>query len=115
MKEYAVEITQTAEAALHAHARYIAVEKREPMEAIRWLESAIDGVRSLRHMPMRCSLAEENSAVAYEVRQLLVGSPALLLTIDEERQTVWVFAFRGQGQLPRLNELPPDLGSIRRK
>ena len=113
MKEYAVEVTEVAETAIYNHAHYIAVEKQEPLNAVRWLESTLDAVRTLKTMPKRCALAEENDDVDYEVRQLPVGSPALLLTVDDDRRTVWVFAFRGEGQLPRPDGLPPNHDALR--
>ncbi len=113
MKVYAVEMTGVAESGIYEHARYIAVERREPVSAVRWLESTMDAVRSLETMPYRCALAEENDAVDYEVRQLPVGSPALLITVDDDRRIVWVFAFRGEGQLSRPDRLPESLDALR--
>ncbi len=109
MKEYTVEMTEAAETAIYNHARYIAVEKQEPQNAMRWPVA----VRTLKTMPKRCTLAEENDDVDYEVRQLPVGSPALLLTVDDDRRTVLVVTFRGEGQLPRLGGLPPNLDTLR--
>ncbi|MFT4842152.1 MAG: plasmid stabilization system protein ParE [Planctomycetota bacterium] len=115
MKEYVVEMTASAQSAIYDHAHYIAIERQEPLSAVRWLERTLDAVRTLKTMPKRCALAEENGDVDYEVRQLLVGSPFLLLTIDDDRQTVWVFAFRGQGQPSQADSLPRHLGSIRQE
>lgn len=86
--------------------RYIAIEKQEPLNALRWLQDTFDAVRKLRSFPNRYALAEENEDVDYEVRKLPVGSPVLLFTVDDDRRTVWVIAFRGEGQLPRSGNLP---------
>lgn len=109
MKRYAVEITDTALAALFAHAHFIAFEQQEPANAKRWIESAWDAIESLETMPNRCASAEEDKEVSYQVRCILVGSVSLLFTVDEERATVWVIAVRGQGQLPKPRDLPSFL------
>lgn len=92
MKRYAVEVTDTTAAAILAHARYIAVDRCEPMGAQSWLESAWDVVDSLETMPKRCPIAPEGEVVPYEVRSILAGSVTLLFTVDEPRATVWVIA-----------------------
>jgi plasmid stabilization system protein ParE len=109
MKEYAVVVTEITEAALNDHALYIAVERQEPLNAARWLENTFDAIQTLKTFPKRCPLAEESDDVSYEVRKLQVGSPVLLFTVDDDRRTVWVIAFRGEGQLPRPQDLrsPP--------
>jgi plasmid stabilization system protein ParE len=76
------------------------------MNAERWIQRVWDAVDSLEQFPRRGALAEENDDVDYEVRQLLVGSSTLLFTVDDERNTVWVIALRGEGQLPRPQDLP---------
>ncbi len=111
MKKYTVEVTDDVKAAIRAQARYIALEKQEPISAQRWIESAWDAVDSLETLPKRCSLAEENEDVDYEVRQLSIGGPTLLLTVDDDRRIVWVIAMRGDGQLPRPQNLSNDIGS----
>ena len=68
---------------------------------------------SLERFPRRAALALENDDVDYEVRQLLVGSPALLFTVDDERSVVWVIALRGEGQLPRPENLPSGHDALR--
>lgn len=112
MKRYAVEVTDATEAAILAHAHYIAVDRQEPQGGLAWLESAWDAVDSLETMPKRCAIAEEDEDVPYEVRFILAGSVSLLFTVDEDRATVWVIAVRGQGQLPRPEQLPPTLDAL---
>ena len=106
MKRYAVELTEAALAAITDQAHYIKVVQQAPLNAERWLRRVWDVVDSLEQFPRRGALAEENDDVDYEVRQLLVGSPALLFTVDDEQNMVWVIALRGEGQLPRPENLP---------
>ncbi len=113
MKHFAVEVTDTTAAAIVDHARYIAVERQEPVNAQRWLESAWDAVDSLETMPKRCGIAPEDEDVSYEVRFILAGSVSLLFTVDEERSSVWVIAVRGEGRLPRPEDLPASLAKLR--
>jgi plasmid stabilization system protein ParE len=43
-------------------------------QAINWYNGFLDSLKSLRDNPQRCSLALENSLVAYELRQIVFGS-----------------------------------------
>jgi len=70
MKRYAVEVTDTTAAAIVHHARYIAIERQEPLNAQAWLEAAWDKVDSLETMPKRCAIAPEDEDVPYEVRAI---------------------------------------------
>ena len=76
-----------------------------------------DAVDSLETFPHSRPTAEENDEVDYEVRFVLAGRESLLFTVDEGRQTVWVIALRGQGQLPKPENLPlsTDTLEIERK
>ncbi len=108
MNEYAVELTRAAETAIYEQAKFIALVRQEPLNATRWLQRMFEAIQTLETFPMRCALAEENEGVDYDVRQLPVGSAVLLFTIDEESKTVWLIAFRGQGQLASCDDLPSD-------
>ena len=112
MRRYAVELTDAAMSAIHAQARYIAIDRQEPHNAQRWLQLAWDAIESLETMPKRCPLAEENQNVEYEARLVLVGTKSLIITVDDERATVWVIALRGEGQLSRPEYLPQHLDEI---
>jgi hypothetical protein len=50
--------------------------------------------------------------VEYEVRFVLAGRESLLFTVDDERATVWVIALRGQGPLPKPENLPRSTGAL---
>ena len=88
-ERYAVELTEAAQAAIAAEARYIAVDGNAPLNAKRWLERIWDAVDSLERWPERAGVAEEDAYLEYEVRQLVVGRHLLLFTIDSDRRTVW--------------------------
>jgi plasmid stabilization system protein ParE len=110
MTGYAVEVTEVALDAIAEQARYIAVDVQAPLNAARWVERIWDAVDALEQLPRRGPLAEENSYVEYEVRQLVVGNHLLLFTVDEERRTVWVLGLRHGRRLadPRALADRPD-------
>ncbi|MCB9918589.1 MAG: type II toxin-antitoxin system RelE/ParE family toxin [Planctomycetes bacterium] len=112
MTHYAVEVTDTAMAAIIAHARFIAIDRKEPLNAQGWLEAAWDAAQSLHAMPARCAIATETDFAPYAVRYIMAGNTALLFTIDDDHQVVWVIALRGKGQLPRPEQLPKRLASL---
>jgi len=89
MTKYAVELTDTASAAILSQARYIAVEAQAPESARHWLEQIWDAVESLERWPRRGGKAEEDNYVWYEVRRFVVG-------------------LRHGHRLPRPGDLPPD-------
>jgi plasmid stabilization system protein ParE len=111
MTRYAVELTESALGAITAQARYIAVETQTPVSAQCWLERIWTAVDSLELWPRRTAEAEENAYVEYEVRQLVVGSHLLLLTIDDDRRKVWIIGLRHGHRLPRPGDLPPSPSS----
>ena len=82
MSTYAVELTEAALTAIRDQAHFIAVERCSPVNAERWLEQVWEAVDSLEQFPRRARLAEENDDVEYEVREIHVGGPALLFTVD---------------------------------
>jgi len=108
MTRYSVEVTESALAAITAHARYIALDAQSPGNAARWLEAVWDAVDSLEAWPRRAGTAEEDAHVDHDVRQLVVGSHLLLFTVDEERRIVWIIGLRHGHRLPRPDDLPPD-------
>ncbi|MCD4748091.1 MAG: type II toxin-antitoxin system RelE/ParE family toxin [Thermoanaerobaculales bacterium] len=115
MTKYTVELTDAALAAIAAQARYIAVEAKAPLNAKRWLEQVWDAVDSLERWPRRTAKAEEDAYLAYEVRQLIVGSHLLLFTVDDDRRTVWVVGLRHGHRLPRSGDLPVEPGATKRE
>lgn len=105
MTKYTVEVTQVALDAIANQARHIAVEADAPLNAARWLERIWDAADSLERFPRRAPLAEEDSYVGYEVRQLVIGNHLLLFTIDDESQAVFVLGLRHGRRLPRPDDL----------
>ena len=108
MKRYTVEITDAAFVGIRNEARQIAIERRAPENAKRWLERLWDAVDSLEHFPRRAAKAEEDGLVPYEVRQLVVGSHLILFTIDDDHRKVWIVGLRHGRRLPRPQDLPMD-------
>lgn len=99
-------------AAIHAQDRYIAVEQAQPVNAQNWLGAVWDAIDALETFPRAHPIAEENADVEYEVRFVLAGRESLLFTVDDKRATVWVVALRGQGQLPKPENLPHSTGAL---
>jgi len=113
MTRYVVELTDAALAAITEHARYIAIERRSPKNAERWLERVWDAVDSLEKLPRRAAKAQEDDYVDYEVWQLVVDSHLLLFTVDDDKRTVWIIGLRHGRRRPRPHELSPDLDALR--
>jgi toxin ParE1/3/4 len=97
---YRVEITPEAEADLDACYRYIAEDS--PTNALRWWQHCDEVMDRLGLFPESFSLAPENDAVPFEVRQRLYGNYRILFTIQEQR--VVVLHVRHAARLP----LNPD-------
>lgn len=108
MRAYAVELTATAQSAIAAQARHIAVEEDAPLDAQRWLEKVWDAVDSLERWPFRAARAEEAAYVRYEVRQLIIDSHLLLFTVSDKQRKVWVSGLRHGHRLPRPQDLPDE-------
>jgi toxin ParE1/3/4 len=97
---YRVEITPEAEADLDACYRYIAEDS--PANALRWWRRCYEVMDRLGLFPEASSLAPENDAVPFVVRQKLYGNYRILFTIQEQR--VIVLHIRHAARLP----LRPD-------
>ena len=108
MSRYAVEVTDTAMAAITAQVSYIAVDAQAPGNAQLWLEQIWDAVDSLDSYPQRAPLAEEAACVDYDVRQLVVGSHLQLFRINEEKRAVFVVGLRHGHRLPRPGDLDDE-------
>lgn len=107
--KYKIEITRTAESSIFEQAYYIAVERRAPQAARRWLRRIWEAVDSLEQLPRRGKIAPEDKYLPYEVRMLTVRSHLILFTIDDERRKVVVVGFRRGKRLPRPADLPKSL------
>jgi toxin ParE1/3/4 len=93
---YRVEITPEAEADLDACYRYIAADS--PGNAVRWWQRCYEVMDRLGLFPDSYSLAPENDAVPFEVRQKLYGNYRILFAMQEQR--VIVLHIRHAAQLP---------------
>jgi mRNA-degrading endonuclease RelE of RelBE toxin-antitoxin system len=103
--KYIVEITAAASEAIHAQARYIAVDCQAPLNGGRWLEQVWDAIDGLEFMPNRHNLASDSAFRPYEIRRILVGDYLILFTINETAKTVTVIGFRHGSRLPRPDNL----------
>jgi len=112
MTRYAVEVTDTAMAAIAAQVSYIAFDAQAPGNARRWLEQVWDAIDSLDLLPHRAPRAEEDAYVDYDVRQLVIGSHLLLFRINEDRQTVFVIGLRHGHRRPRPGDLPSEPSGV---
>ena len=114
MRSFAVEMTASCVEAIAEQARYIAMVAQAPANAQRWLKKVLEAVDSLETWPCAASLAEEDAYVAYEVRQLVVGSHLLLFSVDQDQGRVWIIGLRHGHRLPRPGSLPDDIASLGR-
>jgi hypothetical protein len=60
----------------------------------------------LERFPRRAARAQEDELVAYEVRQIVVGTYVLLFTIDDDQRKIRVLGLRHGHRLPRPEDLP---------
>jgi toxin ParE1/3/4 len=102
---YRVEVSGNAKAAIREYVHFIAVERKAPISAERWLAKVWDAIDSLEYFPHRCQFAPENELTPYEVRMRRVGDYLLLFTINEATNTVHIISFRHGRKLP-LTDLP---------
>jgi len=70
--KYAVFVTDQAESDLDRNAIWWA-DRYSVEQAISWLAEVWKQIESLEQMPERFSVAPENEAFEYEIRQMLVG------------------------------------------
>lgn len=108
MTEYSVRLTDSVLAAIAEQARFIAVDNHAPLNAQRWLESIWEAVDSLEKVPRRGAVAEESRYLAFEVRQLIVGSHLLLFAVDDKTKVVSVLGLRHGHRLPRPGDLTDE-------
>lgn len=106
MKTYEVRITATAASTIEQVASYIVHEQQTPGTAKNWLEAVWDAVDSLRTLPNRAPLAEEDAFVDYVDRRLGVFQHIVLFTVHEEHGVVYVIGVRHGHRRPRPDELP---------
>lgn len=87
---------------------YYWVSNYSPRQARNWLEGIYKAILSLEQMPLRCSLAFENSFVEEEIRQLLYGKGKntyrILFRVAE--QNVYILHVRHSAQPPLFLEDP---------
>lgn len=66
---FLVELTEQAQE--EAEQAYLWITEQDPDGANRWWRGLVDAVLSLGQMPLRCSLAPEDSYFEEEIRMLL--------------------------------------------
>jgi hypothetical protein len=103
---YKVDITEAADAAIRVQVRFIALDRKAPLHAARWLDQVYDVIDGLERMPKRHNLAPESASKTYEVRRALVGDYLILFTVDDAAAQVWVIGFRHGRRLPDPDALP---------
>lgn len=104
---FRVEVADEARQSIRESVRYIAIERKAPLNAERWLARIWQAVDSLERFPHRCPLAPESRALPYEVRTKMVGSHLLLFHIDDGANVVHILGFRHGHRRPRPGDLPP--------
>lgn len=100
MMRYAVGYSERAEAEVQAQVHYIAIDKRSPVNAARWLRRLRLAVEKLELMPDRNGVDAEQSAVlGFEVRRMVFERTYLVFyVVDEAERRVTVTIFRHGGR-----------------
>jgi plasmid stabilization system protein ParE len=105
---YRVEVSAAALDSIREYVRFIAVKRKAPLSAERWLETINRAIDSLASFPTRCPLAPEDRLVSYEVRSRIVGDYLILSNVDEAAKKVYVIGFRHGRRRPRHGKLPSE-------
>jgi plasmid stabilization system protein ParE len=101
--EPSVRLTEQAYEEIDGIVAYIAQDA--PVAALRWRDSLLKKIDSLRHFPLRHGLAPEAQAVGIDVRQTIHGVYRIFYTVDGD--IVTVHGVRHGARRPlRPDELP---------
>ncbi|MGA9377591.1 MAG: type II toxin-antitoxin system RelE/ParE family toxin [Phormidium sp.] len=103
-QKYKIVIQPAAQKAIEE--AYFWLSNNSSQKARTWLEGLYKAILSLENMPLRCSLAFENSFFEEEIRQLVYGKGRnayrILFTIVDD--TVQIIFVRHAAQKPIINE-----------
>ena len=103
---FKVEVMPAAEQAIDDYIRYIAVIRREPLNAKKVLQKIELALSRIELFPHGAPLAPENDHRDYTIRMIVVASCRILFTVDDASKTVRVIAFRHGRRLPDATDLP---------
>jgi plasmid stabilization system protein ParE len=85
---FRVEITSEAKQDANAILEWLLAQQAGERRGLRWFQELKEAIATLSTSPKRCSLARENAAVPFEMRQLLYGRRAhvyrILFTIEAD-------------------------------
>ncbi|MCI8406494.1 MAG: type II toxin-antitoxin system RelE/ParE family toxin [Oscillospiraceae bacterium] len=106
--DYDVKMTDTAVQQMGEIVRYISRTLLAPEAARRWAEQIKQAIASLRTMPGRCPLVEEEPWHSEGIRKMLVEHFLVYYWIDTDRHTVWVIAvlYGRRDQIQALRNIP---------
>jgi plasmid stabilization system protein ParE len=96
VKLFKVHLTREAWEPIEAQVRYIAVEKKAPENASRWLSRLLDAIDTLEHLPARHEVdAVQSKLLGTNVYRMVFERTYLVhYTIEESRGGVYVLSFR---------------------
>ena len=88
MMEYSLEITDRAQHDLREIYNYIAESLMEPTTANKQLERIEEGILSLKHMPLRIAMEQNESLKQRNLRKLIIDNYLVFFLVNEETNTV---------------------------
>lgn len=91
MTEYKIVIEETAENDLLGILNYIKNTLREPNIAMKIYDSIKKGILSLKQMPFRYALLNEEPYCSMGVRQIPIENYIAFYVVEEEGKTVHIF------------------------
>ena len=108
MTDYTVKVTKHAEESMKSIGMYIAFELLNPKAAFDLLDLFQEEIESLRKMPERIVLTQEEPWRSYGIRQLIVKNFYIYFWIDEEAKKVQVtdVIYAKRDQAKALDEMP---------
>ncbi len=105
MKQYKVQITDTALSELEEIYNYIAEQLQAPETAIGQYNRIADAIETLHKFPERVKLMEIEEERALGLRQLLVDNYSVFFNIREERVIVTNVLYSASDITKRLRDL----------
>lgn len=108
--DYKVKLTDHAVSQLQETVRYISKVLQAPTVAKHWAARIKKELASLRTMPARYPLTEEEPWHTEGVHKMSVENFLVYYWIDEEKKIVWITAivYARRDQLRVLREMPPQ-------
>jgi len=90
MAEYKIEITIKAKKDMREIYAYLAYNLDEPNTADKLLDKIEEGILSLKHMPLRCAVEQDEQLRLGNLRKLIVGNYLIFYIVNEKTAMVFI-------------------------